>query len=134
MDDDEVGAIVMDNGSGVCKAGIAGNDKPSVVFPSIVGRPRHDEDEEPTASKAESYVGDEAQEKRNILTITYPIEHGVVTNWDDMEKVSISSYSIAIDDAYAFFPDLAPRLLQWAACCTRGAPSSADRGSPQPLT
>ena len=35
----------------------------------------------------ESYVGDEAQSRRGILTLRYPIEHGIVTNWEDMEKI-----------------------------------------------
>ena len=39
--DDEVQALVIDNGSGMCKAGFAGDDAPRAVFPSIVGRPRH---------------------------------------------------------------------------------------------
>uniref|UniRef100_A0A914HZ96 Actin n=1 Tax=Globodera rostochiensis TaxID=31243 RepID=A0A914HZ96_GLORO len=41
MCDDEAAVLVLDNGSGMCKAGFAGEDVPRVVFPSIVGRPRH---------------------------------------------------------------------------------------------
>eukprot|EP00769_Ergobibamus_cyprinoides_P000666 gnl/Ergobibamus_cyprinoides/1673.p1 GENE.gnl/Ergobibamus_cyprinoides/1673~~gnl/Ergobibamus_cyprinoides/1673.p1 ORF type:complete len:364 (+),score=195.84 gnl/Ergobibamus_cyprinoides/1673:148-1092(+) len=33
------------------------------------------------------YVGEEAEAKRGILALKYPIEHGFVTNWDDMEKI-----------------------------------------------
>ena len=33
-------AIVIDNGSGMCKAGIAGDDAPRTCFPAIVGRPK----------------------------------------------------------------------------------------------
>ena len=33
------------------------------------------------------YVGEEAQSKRGMLTLKYPIEHGIVTNWDDMERI-----------------------------------------------
>ncbi|KAA0194447.1 hypothetical protein HAZT_HAZT002752 [Hyalella azteca] len=41
MCDDDASALVVDNGSGLCKAGFAGDDAPRAVFPSIVGRPRH---------------------------------------------------------------------------------------------
>ena len=40
MGDDEVAALVCDNGSGMVKAGFAGDDAPRAVFPSIVGRPK----------------------------------------------------------------------------------------------
>ena len=33
----------------------------------------------------DSYVGDEAPCKRGFSTLEYPIEHGIVAYWDDME-------------------------------------------------
>ena len=38
-------------------------------------------------SYKDTYVGEEAQGHRGILSLQYPIEHGIVMNWDDMEKI-----------------------------------------------
>lgn len=67
-------------------AGFAGDDAPRSVFPSLIGRAR-----QPGImvgmDDRDAYIGDEAQAKRGVLTLKYPIEHGIVTNWDDMEKI-----------------------------------------------
>jgi actin-related protein len=39
MSGEEELAIVIDNGSGMCKAGFSGEDAPRAVFPSLIGRP-----------------------------------------------------------------------------------------------
>ena len=83
---DEMLPIVIDNGSGMCKAGFASEDAPRAVFPCIVGRPKHP-DVMVGMEQHDSYVGDAALVRRGVLSIRYPIEHGIVTNWDDMEKI-----------------------------------------------
>eukprot|EP00761_Pharyngomonas_kirbyi_P010746 gb/GECH01010769.1/.p1 GENE.gb/GECH01010769.1/~~gb/GECH01010769.1/.p1 ORF type:complete len:382 (+),score=94.80 gb/GECH01010769.1/:1-1146(+) len=88
-DDSSVQALVIDNGSGMIKAGFAGDDAPRAVFPSLVGVPRQ-KGIMPSMGNKEYYVGDEAQAKRGVLSLRYPVEHGIVDGdnaWDDMEKI-----------------------------------------------
>lgn len=85
-EDNDAKTIIIDNGSGMMKAGFAGDEAPCSVFPAVVGRPKAASAMQGVTQKSE-YVGDEAQQKRGVLNLQYPIETGIVKDWDDMEKV-----------------------------------------------
>jgi len=78
--------IVLDIGSGMSKFGFAGDGEPREPIRSIVGRPKM-AGLMGNVLKKDVFIGDEAQAKRGILRIRYPVEHGVITNWDDIEKL-----------------------------------------------
>lgn len=78
--------IIIDNGTGYTKAGFSGEEGPRCVFPAIVGRPKS-ASAMVGADQKEIYIGTQADEKRGILHLSYPIEHGIVNDWDGMEKV-----------------------------------------------
>ena len=82
MNETEKEAIVIDNGSGMCKAGIARDDNPRALFPSIVGRPKMQ-----GIMVGMTYIGEEALARKGVLKFKYPMEHGIITNQDDMEKI-----------------------------------------------
>jgi len=84
--DEEQLSLVIDNGSGMVKAGFSGDDAPRCVFPSVVGRPKYQQQMVGIAQK-DAYIGDEAMSKKGALGLRYPIAHGIVTSWDDMEKI-----------------------------------------------
>ena len=74
--------IIVDLGSYFISAGSSSKESPSTIFPTVVGRPKR-----PHPSMKSSYVGDAAMMKQTILNLSYPIEKGRVTNWDDIELI-----------------------------------------------
>jgi len=108
---DELEVIVIDNGSGSIKAGYSGEDAPRSIFPSIVGTVEDREAyrgqgesrlarvtraaacvvtrecEYATADIKDCYVGSEAQDHRELLSINWAIKRGMIEDWDAMEQL-----------------------------------------------
>eukprot|EP01098_Paradermamoeba_levis_P009697 TRINITY_DN4051_c0_g1_i1.p1 TRINITY_DN4051_c0_g1~~TRINITY_DN4051_c0_g1_i1.p1 ORF type:complete len:405 (-),score=149.60 TRINITY_DN4051_c0_g1_i1:83-1252(-) len=80
--------IVCDNGTGFVKCGFAAANFPTAIFPSMIGRPilRSEESAEDVEIK-DIMVGWPAAKHRNLLQITYPLENGIVRNWEDAKHL-----------------------------------------------
>ena len=78
---DDISAIVIDNGSYSVKCGIAGDDAPKDIFESLVSTTKYKA--LPNLTGDGTKVGDDAQNYKGISSIKYPIEHGIITNWDE---------------------------------------------------
>ena len=84
-DENEKKYIVIDNGSDTCQVGFSGDEGPLSIVPSYAGYPNYNP---PLLSdKNRSYLGEDAQNNLGILRLSYPINHGMMSNWDDMEKI-----------------------------------------------
>ena len=76
--------IIIDNGSGYIKAGVGGEGGPRSVFPSIIG---HYKFQEYIGGGKDYFVGAEAEEKRGMLDLNYPIDRGEIKDWYYMETI-----------------------------------------------
>ncbi|KAJ5075064.1 actin-7-related [Anaeramoeba ignava] len=78
--------IVIDNGTSEIRAGIAGEDEPIKILPTIIGKPKNF-GVVLGMGKKDYYIGKEAQFKKEILNLENPIQKGIITNWENMEKI-----------------------------------------------
>jgi centractin len=99
--------VVIDNGSGAIKAGFAGDQVPKCIFPNLVGRPKHVR-VMAGGLEGDTFIGRKAEEHRGLLTLKYPMEHGIVTDWNEMEKIWHYIYS---KEQLQTFPEEHPILL-----------------------
>ncbi|XP_061263306.1 actin isoform X2 [Bos javanicus] len=77
--------LICDYGSGFSKVGFAGTEAPLAVFPTILGKLRHEKllvgmEEE------DWFIGNEVPKNQGKLNLLYPVSRAAITNWDDMEK------------------------------------------------
>ena len=77
--------VVIDNGTGYMKGGFSGENAPRSVFPTLVGTPN--KGKLLTDEKIPRIIGQEALEKMGMSDVKYPIEKGIIKDWDDMELI-----------------------------------------------
>lgn len=112
MNQEEAKPVVIDVGTGYTKAGVAGEEEPRVVMPSTVGYPKH----EATMPGEESYlkefyVGRDATNMRGVLKLKWPLERGIIEDFDSWEKLISFTYY----NELGIHPDERPVLLTEAA-------------------
>jgi len=83
---DEELIAVLKHGSYRTQAGFAGEEAPRNVFSTVYGCTKYVGLVGSVDCK-NWYIGEEAMQKRGILGMFRPMEHGVVRNWDQMEKI-----------------------------------------------
>jgi len=76
--------IILDIGSGYCKAGFSTDEEPKIVTPTIIGHPKGIESEN-TDDNTNLFFGQNALNKKNLVKIEHPIQKGIITNWKDLD-------------------------------------------------
>eukprot|EP01122_Echinamoeba_exundans_P013103 TRINITY_DN5665_c0_g1_i1.p1 TRINITY_DN5665_c0_g1~~TRINITY_DN5665_c0_g1_i1.p1 ORF type:complete len:210 (-),score=62.07 TRINITY_DN5665_c0_g1_i1:46-675(-) len=119
---DDVSAVVIDIGTHSTKAGYAGEDTPRCVIPSSVGVISSNKDgQQPGAGPMDVdgaaaaveqddrtfYVGPKAQMRRDFMTMTNPLQNGLVNDWNVVEKI----WDHIFTEAFVMNPKEHPVLL-----------------------
>ena len=85
--------LVIDNGTGYTKMGFSGNVEPQYIIPTVIGtKPGATSSgirggRQAGISDLDFAVGDEALAQSTSYDINYPIRHGIIDNWDNMERL-----------------------------------------------
>jgi actin-related protein 3 len=86
-------AVVIDNGTGYTKMGFAGNTEPQYIIPSTIGVKESAMVGDKTQRRVtkgvddlDFHIGDDAVANEHSYALHYPIRHGIVEDWDLMER------------------------------------------------
>ena len=89
MEQEGIQVIVLDTGGDTIKTGFNLDSYPCTVFPNVRGRFRVKSSMLPMGMP--SFIGSEALQN-DLLIKTYPIENGLIRDWDAMEEVWVHAF------------------------------------------
>jgi len=80
--------VVLDNGTGYTKMGYAGNHEPNYIVPTMIATLAENKqgDSKNSIPDLDFFIGAEASQKHDNYNVDYPIRHGIIDNWDNMER------------------------------------------------
>ena len=110
MSEEEFDPIVFDNGASTIKTGYGGYEAPLYVFKSVVGYKKPHLDNSKNSN--DFFVGDDISSQIGIQLLHHPIERGIITNWDDNEKIWHYSFYNKIKTDPSKHPILVTEPLQ----------------------
>lgn len=74
--------VIIDIGEAFVKVGFAGEEKPTSIFPTVIGKPKYKPVMQVEGGSKEIYVGNDAMNKRGVMKISHPISRGTIMDWD----------------------------------------------------
>eukprot|EP00012_Vannella_robusta_P008058 CAMPEP_0206209712 /NCGR_PEP_ID=MMETSP0166-20121206/17070_1 /ASSEMBLY_ACC=CAM_ASM_000260 /TAXON_ID=95228 /ORGANISM="Vannella robusta, Strain DIVA3 518/3/11/1/6" /LENGTH=283 /DNA_ID=CAMNT_0053631157 /DNA_START=77 /DNA_END=929 /DNA_ORIENTATION=- len=92
MSEEDLQGLVFDCGSSSCLAGYAGDDHPSIIVPTVCGEMNGSMKAQRRRTWVNYFAGQEVFDTQDV-TNCFPIERGVVQNWDQMEALWFHLYN-----------------------------------------
>ena len=94
FDSSQASEDMISTGTRSCKVGYASSNFPEVDCPSLIGIPKYNgKISSELCNKDDIYIGTEALQRCPVLSLKYPIEQGVIVDWDEFEILSLNILS-----------------------------------------
>ena len=80
-------SLILDIGSGITKVGFESEKSPRSIFPTIVGKPKYIFFQDSEIKENDTYIGEYAQNKNEILLLNHPIRRTIINDFDDYQLI-----------------------------------------------
>ena len=85
--------IVIDTGTDFTRMGLSSQAAPAMMCRTVVGKPKRRESIASADGKPQIYFGQDAFDKHSVLNLKYPVEKGIINDWDALESLWHSCFA-----------------------------------------